>query len=159
LIYVFDTSSFNVFKPYYPKAFPAFWGQIDTLVREGRLISVREVRKELDGNISKAPHLQDWIDKNKDIFLIPTDAETEFLAEIFAVPHFQQNVTQKQLYKGTPVADPFVIAAAKVRGADACVVTEEDNKPNSARIPNICQHFGVRCMNVEGFLEQEGWTF
>jgi len=55
------------------------------------------------------------------------------------------------------VADPFLIACAKVRGGT--VVTEEGNKPNAAKIPNICGHFRVPCTNVEGFLTASGWRF
>ena len=39
------------------------------------------------------------------------------------------------------------------------VVTMESLKPNAARIPNICEHFGVRCMDLEEFMEAEGWKF
>jgi hypothetical protein len=56
-----------------------------------------------------------------------------------------------------PVADPFVIACAKIRGGT--VVTEERLKPNAARIPNICQHFGIPCTNLEGFMQLMGWNF
>jgi hypothetical protein len=48
-------------------------------------------------------------------------------------------------------------ASARVRGG--CVVTEEKLKPKAAKIPNVCEHFGVHCTNVEGFLKQKGWTF
>lgn len=62
-----------------------------------------------------------------------------------------------QRLRGYPVADPFVVACARVR--DGCVVTEEASRPNAARIPNVCGHFGVRCTNVEGFLREIGWEF
>ena len=32
-------------------------------------------------------------------------------------------------------------------------------KKNAAKIPNVCEHFGVHCTNVEGFMERESWTF
>ncbi|MCZ6821218.1 MAG: DUF4411 family protein [Calditrichaeota bacterium] len=63
----------------------------------------------------------------------------------------------KQRLKGTPVADPFVIASARIR--QACVVTEEGKKKNAARIPNVCEYFGVDCTNLEGFMERERWRF
>jgi hypothetical protein len=46
------------------------------------------------------------------------------------------------------------IASARVRGG--CVVTEEANKPNAAKIPNVCEHFGIHWTNVEGFWKQNG---
>jgi len=50
-------------------------------------------------------------------------------------------VTETQRLKGQPVADPFVIASAKVRGG--AVVTEELKREHAAKIPNVCQHFDV----------------
>lgn len=58
---------------------------------------------------------------------------------------------------GDPAADPFVIARAKIIGG--CVVTEEKLKPNAAQIPNVCDHFGIDCTNLEGLIEAEGWQF
>ena len=55
--------------------------------------------------------------------------------------------------KGLPVADPFVVAAAKVH--QASVVTREAFKSGGARIPTVCQEFGVECLNVEQFLTRE----
>ena len=156
MIYVFDTSSFIVLSHYFPQRFPSFWQQFDGAVSQGAGISVREVHNELHSEATKE-HLRDWLDRNKHIFLIPSEEETEFVAEIFAVPHFQYLVTQKQRLKGTPVADPFVIASARVD--DACVVTEESMKPNAAGIPNVCAHFSIQCTNIEGFMRREGWKF
>jgi len=83
--------------------------------------------------------------------------ETLFVSKIFSVRHFQYLVGQKQTLKGTPVADPFLIASAKVR--KGCVVTGEKKKPNAAKIPNVCEYFGIDCTNLEGFMEREGWSF
>jgi len=156
MIYVFDTSSFIVLTHYFPQRFPSFWEQFDEAVSQGAIISVREVYNELDAQISKK-HLRDWLGSNKRIFLTPSKEETEFVAEIFAVPHFQYLVTQKQRLKGSPVADPFVIASAKIN--NGCVVTEEARKEDAARIPNVCHHFSIQCMNIEGFMRREGWQF
>ena len=156
MTYVFDTNSFIVLGHYFPERFPSFWERFDELVCSGGVISVREVRRELDHRATRQ-HLVDWIAGNKRIFLLPSPEETEFVSDIFAVPHFQQLVRQEQRLKGTPVADPFVIAAAKLRGA--CVVTEESKKRNAARIPNVCEYFEIDCTNLQGMMEREGWRF
>ena len=156
MIYVFDTSSFSVLNHYYPDRIPSFWRNFDEFVFQGKILSVREVFNELSGKGNKA-HLEKWIKVNKRIFMLPSGQETLFVGQIFSVRHFQQLVGEKQRLKGTPVADPFVIASAKIR--KACVVTEEDKKPNAAKIPNVCEHFGIDCTNLEGFMEREGWSF
>ena len=156
MIYVFDTNSFRVLENYYPDRFPSFWEMFDELVAAGRIVSVREARRELEDQSTKA-HLDRWVERNKRIFLSPSAEETEFVSRIFEVPHFQQLVSNTNVLKGKPVADPFLIAAAESRGG--CVVTEESMKKNAAKIPNVCEHFRVHCTNVEGFMERESWTF
>ena len=71
--------------------------------------------------------------------------------------HFQSMIRRQERLQGKPVADPFVIARAKVSGA--WVVTQEKNIENAAKIPNVCDHFGISCINLEGFMEKENWTF
>ena len=63
----------------------------------------------------------------------------------------------KQRLLGMPVADPFVIACAKIR--NGTVVTEERWKANAAKIPNVCKHFEVPCIDLEAFMNQLGWSF
>lgn len=156
MIYVLDSSSFRVCGHYFPSRFRTFWDEFNALVGDGGIVSVREVRKELD-HIARRQHLRDWVDRNKSIFLPPGQQETQFVAQIFAVQHFQQLIRSRQRLAGGPAADPFVIACARVR--DACVVTEEAFKPNAARIPNVCNHFGIDCISMEGMMERENWSF
>jgi len=114
------------------------------------------VRNELDRQCTRE-HLRDWIDRHREVFAIPSPRETSFVARIFMVSHFHQLVAQKQRLKGSPVADPFVIAAASVRNGR--VVTEETRRPNAGKIPNVCEHFAIPWTNLEGFMEAEGWEF
>ena len=156
MAYVFDTNSFSVLGNYYPDQFPTFWERFNRAVTDGKIVSVREVRRELDA-YTRYPYLSDWVEEHEDIFLPPGPSEMQFVGEISAVPHFQALVSAKSRLAGRLSADPFVIARAKV--IDGCVVTEEHQKPNAARIPNVCQHFGIDCTNLQGFMQREGWTF
>ena len=156
MVYVLDTNSFIVLGHYFPARFPSFWSDIDSAVSTGQIISVREVRGELDTEAARE-HLRDWIDNNRSIFMLPSSEETEFVSDIFSNPHFQALVRKKALLAGKPVADPFVIASARIRGA--CVVTEEKHKPNAAKIPNVCEHYRIDCTNLEGLMEREGWVY
>ena len=154
--YVLDTNSFRVFGNYYPESFPSFWEEIEKLAADGTLVSCREVAKELELQ-STAEHLIAWVDSHPLLFLDPTEEEMEYVAQIFRVPHFRQLISQKQQLKGLPAADPFLVARGLLQGA--CVVTEEALKPNAAKVPNVCEHFGVRSTNVQGFLVEVGWRF
>lgn len=155
-MYIFDTNSLRIFGNYYPQVFPSFWSALDDLVSDGRFWSVREVRKELDLQ-NPIEHLAEWAQRQRGIFTSPTANEMAFVKAIFEVPHFQQLIGEKQRLRGLPVADPFVVAKAQAHSA--CVVTEESVKPNAAKVPNVCAHFGVKCLNVQGFLAELGWRF
>ena len=156
MTYVFDTSAFSqLFKSYYRGRFPSLWAQFDALVVAGDITSTREALREIhDRNIQGLP---EWCKSNPDIFPAPTGAEGAFVARIFGVQHFQQVIEQKKLLKGGKNADPFLVARAGVVGAT--LVTMEEEKKNAAKVPNICRHFGIPCVDVEGFMEAENWTF
>jgi hypothetical protein len=155
MIYIFDTSSFIRLNSYYPDIFPGFWQQFNDAVAAGEIISTREVLRELGRE--EPDHVFAWAKQNGGVFTTPTSAEAEFVGRILAVPHFQQIIGTKARLNGTPVADPFVIALAGVR--KGTVVTEERGKPNSAKIPTLCEYFGIKSVNLEGFMRNIGWTF
>lgn len=154
--YVFDSSSFIVLSHYFPARFPSFWDAFNQLVVAGNLISVREVMREIEVRAAK-PHLRNWIIENRRVFLPPTPKETLFVRKILSNQHFQQLISAKQRLKSGPAADPFVVACAQL--TDACVVTEEQHKPNAARIPNVCAHYDIDCTSLEGMMERERWVF
>jgi Domain of unknown function (DUF4411) len=154
--YVFDNSPLSVlYKNYYRGVFKTLWQGFDVMVDEGRILSTREVLREIED--SSIEPLRAWAASQKQIFATPTAAEATFVSRIYAVQHFQQNIELKKLLKGGHNADPFVIARAAVTGGT--VVTMEQFKDNASKIPNICRHFGVPCVNLEQFMETEGWTF
>ena len=158
MIYVFDTSSLSKLKHFFPGVFKSVWTGLDTQVQSGDLISTREVWNEIErGDVD--PHTNKWLKDRKHIFTTPTLAEQRFVAQIFQIPHFQSLIGEKQRLTGTPVADPFVIACAKIH--KGTVVTEEKLKPNAAKIPNVCQHSSVNvaCIDLETFMQKQGWSF
>jgi hypothetical protein len=156
MTYVFDTSPIStLFKNYYRRTFRSLWERFDELVADGRIVSTREVLRELeDGPVESATT---WANQHSTLFATPTAAEGAFVARIYGVAHFQQNIEQRKILKGGRNADPFVIAKAHVESR--AVVTVEEFKPNAVKIPNICQHFGIRCLSLEDFMEAEGWEF
>ncbi len=91
-------------------------------------------------------------------FPISSPDELRIVADIFRNNHFQANIRKQERLQGKAVADQFVTAKAKIV-EDGCVITQELLKANAAKIPNICQAFGVPYLNLEGFMEKEGWEF
>jgi hypothetical protein len=155
VIYVFDSSTLiHLFTNFYPNRFPSLWERFGRAIESRTIVSTREVFNELDQYNDR---LASWVKVNRDVFLTPSQDELSRVADIFSIPHFQSLVRKQERLQGKPVADPFVIAKASV--LSGCVVTEEDKKPNASRIPNVCEHFCVKCANLEGFMEMEDWTF
>lgn len=154
MIYVFDSGPFiNVFNHYYPENFPSFWEKFNQYVQDNRIVSVRAVKAEL---INREDVLSDFV-KNHDMFTMPTNEETAFVATIFENTHFTGIINQKARLLGREIADPYVIAKAKIM--NACVVTQEKYKLNAAKIPNVCESFDIPCVSLEEFMKQEGWAF
>jgi hypothetical protein len=155
MIYVFDTNSFSEMSPYFPDVFPAFWAKFEEAAAEEKITSTREVLREL--NEGPQNHILDWCNNNKKLFTTPDQSELLFVQRIFAIPQFQQLIGQKQLLRGTPVADPFIIARAAAVGGS--VVSEESPRPSKLNIPAVCQHFNIPCMKLGDFMRAKRWSF
>ena len=155
-IVLFDTNVFITLGYYYQKRFPTIWGRMDALADGGELISVREVRRELD-LLCSSDHVNKWIERYRHIFLIASNEECKIVANIFRSDQYRGLVRRKNILRGSPVADPFLIAAAKTR--NGIVVTQESAESNGARIPAVCSELSIQCINLESFLEQQGLEF
>lgn len=155
--YVFDNNSLtSIFKFYYFESFPSFWDKFNRLVISGDIVSVREVRRELEA-MNRWNYIKNWASDHPNFFESPSKEEMEFITEIYKIRHFQLNIEKKILLKGSPIADPFIIAKAKTNSA--IVVTEEKFKENASKIPNICKRFDIEYFDLEGFLIKEDWKF
>jgi hypothetical protein len=157
--YSLDTSTLSqIYRSYYKNRFPSFWVRFNELVSSRRAVSVSEVEAELTRAVGIPSVVQELKQLNQGFFSLPSPEEQEFMARIFSVPHFQNLLSAKAITKGTPVADPFVIAKAGA-SIGMCVVTEEVRRPNATRIPNVCDYFDIECINLEQVMEREGWRF
>ncbi len=156
MIYVFDTNTFSdLFKSYYRGRFPTLWGHFDQMIEAGSITSTREVKRELE--IGPVHTLIDWSKDNAEVFTTPTAEEAAIVRRIYEVEHFQQNIELKKMLKGGLNADPFIVAKAGT--IEGTVVTLEVEKPNAAKVPNICKELDIPCMNLEQFMEAEDWQF
>lgn len=139
---------------YFPGRFPTLWKLFDQIVVEGKITSTREAYREIAD--LGGPTLG-WADKNKTLFATPDAKEASFVVGIYAIPHFQGNIEKQKILRGGKNADPFLVARAAVLGGT--VVTMEKFRDHAAKIPNICKHFSVECIDLEGFMAAQGWTF
>ena len=152
-MYVLDTNVISsLHKNYYRKRFVSLWKEFDQLVADGKITSTREVLHELHDGVAGAD--TEWANANAKLFTTPDAQEGAFVGKIYSVAHFQANIEKQKLYKGGRNADAFIVARAHVTG-----VTMERLKPNAVKVPNICEHFKIPYLDLEGFMEKEGWVF
>ncbi len=151
-MYIFDTNVFITLGNFYPGRFPTIWEHINELASKDDLISSREVYKELDNSCGEE-HINIWVENNKYVFKIPTNEECIIVTEIFKERRHRSLVKKKNIQVGRPVADPFLIAMAKIR--NGIIITQEA----PSRMPEICKEFGVICLNLEVFFEKENLKF
>lgn len=158
MIYVFDTNCLIVlFNHFYLGRFPSLWEKFNQLIVERKIISVREVYNEIDAYLNPDSRLVQWAKEHREVFEQPSVEEMKFVQKIFSVRHFRNLIERKATLEGRPVADPFLVAKAKVE--NKMLVTQEGMRENAAKIPNVCEHFKVQYTNLEGFMEREGWQF
>lgn len=94
-----------------------------------------------------------YIDKNIDIFQKPCSAQMEIVAKIMKDSRFKDFVRKKQWLDGAPVADPFLVAAGAIL-QNTIVVSQENSK-----MPEVCTHFGVKCIQIRELMEREQWQY
>ena len=148
--YLIDT---NVFRPLYnfiyDDVFPEIWDGISILIEQNKFVSVAEVKKEYDYQLSHRSAAVAFSKENSHLFLKPGPEDAYMLREIYKIPEFQ--LKPKEIKNKKSHADAFLVAKAKV--LNGCVVTDESPRSKEpAKIPNICMHFGVNCMTMHEFM-------
>lgn len=86
-MYVFDTNTLTaIFRHYYYKRFPSFWEKFNVLKEKKTIISVREVRNEIE-SLKRGDTLDDWIKNNTDFFANPAVDELKFITSIYQISY------------------------------------------------------------------------
>ena len=150
--YVFDSGPFINCRYYFPNIFKSYWKKLNQLAGNRAIISVKEVYNEI---LKGSDIISDWANLNSRIFEEPSDAEFEVVKDIMS--KHKELIRFANYTGGTPVADPFIIAKAKVNNIS--VVTQEVFRENAHKIPNICKELSVDYMTLEEFMLNEGWEF
>lgn len=153
LLYSFDTSVFingrRDLLP--PEVFPTLWANIEQMIAAGSIRAVDVVRDEL-GRRDDATRT--WAAAQDGLFMtLDEDVQTATSETLAVHPKLMGRGG------GRNAADPFVIGLARAHGG--IVVTEETPTGNleRPRIPDVCGAIGVRCINLIGFIRNQGWTF
>jgi len=160
--YVIDTSSLIELKKFPIDVFPSLWENIEALIAKGRMISHKEVFKELS---YQDDALKKWAQNQKMFFRDLDSNQLTIVREILRKYPSLANSDRE-----TPSADPFVIALAIELTRDPqmtltpsarkrMVVSEERLHGNRIRIPFVCKEYGIECITMIEMCRSEGWKF
>ena len=160
--YLLDSNIYiNFYERYYQaKYFPTFWSKLPNILNEYVVIP----RIVVDENYQDA-EFRKWIDKNITKDLLDHKKYAKQWSEVL------QYVENCKYYKSAAliddrgwahekIADPWLIAIAKER--ELTIVTSEVRNPNlhnpngnrAAKIPDVCDELGVKCIDMNGFFEE-----
>lgn len=138
---------------------PAFWDWLDEQAAEGTVASTDMIYDELkDGG----DDLAEWVKERKDT-LFHVDSTGKDVTDVFpGIGRWMADVgfperAQAQFMSG---ADPFLAAAAKVRG-DVVVTLEEFDAQCRRKVPlpNLCRQLGVTHESTFEMLRSLGARF
>jgi hypothetical protein len=149
--YVIDTSALFDLKGKYPeRIFGRLWEYFNEMCARQQVIAPREVLREIQrGDDELIP----WADGNTEMFLEPCDAEAGIIQQL--LPRYPADIQRK--YSTRPWADPMVIACASHYRLP--IIQQETNDANQYKIPPMAKPFGVKCLTLVNFFDEQGWQF
>jgi hypothetical protein len=156
LIYSLDTSSLiAAFHEWYPiENFPALWREIEELIKNNRLKMEETVFEEA----MRDEQIKEWCDQRKLKSYLQSVSDESVRELVNEIQSKFPGLVDEQ--RGKSKADPWVIALAMVT-SNCIVVTQESYSPSERKpkIPNVCAHFGVECIEVVDLIKRENWIF
>jgi hypothetical protein len=157
--YVIDASAIfdfwlvtgGVTRPYHVKVnkFRSIWDHITLLVENGTILVPDTVATEV---VVADPELLEWVDSHKKGFV---DSDS-YQIELSRVVNDFQSYTLNRLNK---LNDAKLISIAM--GENLAVITSEHiitgtPSPMNPKIPNVCDHFSIKWVNLPEFFAAEG---
>lgn len=145
--YIIDTSTMlsqKADEQYRRKVYQSLWNKIDEMVQRQQIVTCSETASEVQDDDIKR-----WM-ITQGMQVLPIDDEVQDnVREI--VTTVNKNLVDFKENKSS--GDAFLIATAKKYGLS--VITEE-NANSPKKIPFTCQKMGIKCMNLLGFMEENG---
>lgn len=135
----------DVFKPQ--------WDFLERAMQDGRVVAARTVETELEKWNKTVSAMKGWLHDHRYLFHdIATDAHLDGAKRIVnTYPAYATSVN----YLG----DLEVMAFAMARGLTVVSLEARaaQHSPKKPKIPNVCEEFGIKWVNLAGFLRAEGF--
>ena len=143
----------------------SFWSKVKMLAHNQKFISIDKVEEEI---YKKEDEIKQWCVKNlPDIFFRDTET-TQIILQYRKVINWANSMrshyTDKAIEEFSEYkrADAWLVAVALTEKNNLTIVTYEKSAPqakNKIKIPDVCNHFGSKWMNVVEMFRQIGETF
>jgi hypothetical protein len=164
-VYVLDSNFFiQAHRVSYPLDIAtSFWDKVKKLAKEGKIVSIDKVRKELYGNNDD---LETWCRANlSENFFIDSAKIIGTYKQVVSWAmskrdHYLPNALNEFL--DAREADAFVIAFALDDSSNRIVTTQEVSEPhrrNKVKIPEVCNELNIRYVNTIEMFRELGERF
>ena len=135
----------DVFKPQ--------WEFLERAIKDGRVVAARRVETELEKWQNSSPAIKVWLHEHRYLFRdIVSDAQLEGAKRIVnAYPAYGLDANR--------LGDLEVITLAMAQRLVVVSLEQkaEQHSRKRPKIPNVCREFGIGCVNLAGFLREEGF--
>ena len=132
----------------------SFWVWLDGKIREGYVVMPKQIYKEIVEQVQSKDQLAQWVKNRREKGLcIKPNRDVQNLVQQVA-DYVNSRHDWANSWEFLDGADAWLIAHALY--TNGTVVTHESSiKPNAkkARIPNVCKHFGVKCVDLYQLLD------
>lgn len=130
---------------------------MEGFINDGSLIAPEEVLEELKRG---GDDLYEWA-RNKNGFFVPHDVDIQNLVSTILAHPEHSKLLYTQTATTLAIADPFVIATAKVH---SCTVISNETlmlspSPKKTKIPNVCADMGVEHISLKEFIQRQSLVY
>lgn len=125
---------------------------VERLVAEGSIISHREVFLEIAAGAKPGDIALAWANAHQEIFVdLTTDQEQHLIKVLTDHPDIVDS------RRTGPDADPLLIALAREIGGVLVTGDGSTHRSGRTQIQDVCDAYGIRCIDVDEFLTENGW--
>ena len=132
----------------------SFWRWLGKQVEDGVIVCPRRVYQEIAEQENHKDEIAQWVQNRKDKGLCVLPSRTVTAQEGIVLEYVFGRYAPEQAYTFAKGGDPWVIAHA-LDDRGTVVTLESDLRPTAqrARIPDVCKHFDVKCVNTVEMLK------
>jgi Domain of unknown function (DUF4411) len=125
---------------------------VERLISEGSIVSHKEVLLELEVGAKPGDVPLAWAKANSRIFGDLTSDQEDFLMKVL-----DEHPGILDPKKTGPDADPLLVALALEIGGVAVTGDGSTQRSGKTQIKDVCDAYGIRCIDVDTFLSENGW--